>query len=631
MRDSPPGRNLLRSNLARLVIVNLFSLLALAITLIAVLGTFASLRQLIQSEVGHKVTMAAKSFTLAKSFVILESAIQTLHSDYLHDPEGIVAESQEILSRFDAIILEAETSENFLRQGTGVKALRNYRHSLSLLLDDEIRVSQDTLDLELKNRLFLRTLSEIEEQVGQFIMDEVLTDIQVTGLQQINALLPFCREQVLTVRLLVDKAVYDQDPSLLLASTPAEGATTATLVISNLRQTLATMTATPLTVSRQTDTILSAIPAYLTMIQDLDRALRSTIRHREESTRTRDAIVNLLNQVDQQTVTSLQRVGEVSTLMLGRATRTLYTVTALILVISMIGGGLVHVIGRQLAFSARTAEEAKVALQSQVLRLDAEMTARSRAETEVRQLNENLDRMIRERTRELAAANHELEAFVTAMSHDLRTPLRGIAGFTHALGEEYGDRLDEQGRAYLDRVQEACLRVGTTIDSILELSRLSRCALSVVEVDLSAMAESVIAEMRRNDPGREVTVTIASTPKVQADPTLMRDLLSPLLANAWKFTWPIPDPAIEFGSRREEGRVFYFIKDNGVGFNMAYRNKLFQPFQRLHSPDQFPGLGIGLATAKRIVSRYHGEIRVHGREGQGATVSFTLAEARPQT
>ena len=624
-------RNILRSNLARLVLVNLFSLTVLIITFAVVMETFGNLRQLFQSEVSQKAEIAAKSFTIGKGFVILESELHSLHSTYLHDPEGIITSSKKLLSRFDALILEAKTTDNFLRHGHGVEALQNYRQSLSLLLDDEIRVSEDTLALELKNLLFLRTLANIEEHVGQLIMDEVLAGSETTGLMQINALIPFCREQILQARLLADQAVYDQNPSLLNAPNGAGEQLTVTVAVANLQQTIATLTAAPPSVTRETDTILAEIPAYQQTIQNLDKALRSTIRNRETSTKTRDEIVSLLNLADQQTVTSLGKVGEASSRMLARTTKTIYSVTALVLVVSIIGGLLVHIIGRQLALAARTAEEARTALHDQVVRLDTEIAGRAHAETEVRQLNENLDLMIRERTRELATANHELEAFVAAMSHDLRTPLRGIAGFTHALAEEYGEQLEEQGRAYLARVQEACLRVGTTIDSLLELSRLSRCALTLAEVDLSAMAESVIAELRRNEPGREIAITITPTPKLLADPTLLRALLSPLLANAWKFTRPTTNAAITFGSEQEEERLSFFIKDNGVGFNMAYRGKLFLPFQRLHSPDQFPGLGIGLATAKRIVNRYRGEIRATGREGEGAMVSFTLPAAKCKT
>ena len=622
------GRNILRSNLAQLVLVNLFTLSFLIITFTIVLGTFTNLRQLFQDETIDKTMTAAKSFTLGKTFVILESEIHSLHSDFLHDPEGIIRSSKNLLSRFDALIMETKTSDNYLRQNRGVEALQEYREALALLLDDEIQVSKNALDMELKNRLFLKALNATEEQIGQLIMDEVLTGTQTTGLLQINALLPFCREQILHARLLIDQAVYNQDPSLLIdPNAPAEKLTLSQ-VISNLKQTLNTITAAPSSVTEQALDILTIIPAYMDSIQTLDDALRSTIRHRKESTYNRDEIVTLLNQGDQLTAANLQKVGKASGLMLSRATRTIYTMTALVLVVSLLGGILIHIIGRQLSKSAKSAEEARAALHGQVLRLDTEIEGRARAEHEVRQFNEHLDLMIRMRTRELATANSELESFVTAMSHDLRTPLRGIAGFTHALREEYGPRLENQGQAFLDRVEEACIRVGTTIDSLLELSRLSRCSLNVAEVDLSAMAETVIAEFKRNEPGREVSVTISPTPTIKADPAMMRALLTPLLDNAWKFTRATSDAAIAFNSKLEEGKLFFLIKDNGAGFNMAYRRKLFQPFQRLHSPDQFPGLGIGLAMAKRIVNRYRGEIRAQGVEGQGAVVIFTLPDAK---
>ena len=620
----PPS--ILRSNLARLVIINLITLMVLTVTFIVVLRTFASLRQLFQVEVSQQAWIAAKSFTLGKAFVVLESEIHNLHNDYLHDPEGIVVGSKDLLGRFDAIIMEAKTSDNLLRHNHGIEALEEYRQSLALLLESEIQVSKAAMILDLKNRLFLQTLTDIEGQLGQLIMDEVLAGTPATGLLQINALSPFCREQILQARLLIDNAVYTHAPDLLINHTSAsQGETNLSSVISVLRQTLSTMTSATPTIARQTSGMLSQLADYWQTMEDFDTALRAAIHYQDKSDTTRDAIISVLNDADQQTVSGLEKISSASSAMLSRATKTIYTVSGMVLLVTVIGGLLVHIIGRQLAYSAQTAEEAKNALRDQIMQLDKEIAGRVRAETELRQLNENLDLIINKRTLDLAMANDELEAFVAAMSHDLRTPLRGIAGFSHALQEDYGSRLDPQGRAYLDRVQEACLRIGTTIDSILELARFSRCILSVKEVDLSAMADSLLAELKRNEPGRLVCTTIAQTPKILADPLLLRSLLEALLANAWKFTQHKAETRIEFDSRVKHGRRIFMVKDNGAGFNMAYGNKLFHPFQRLHSPDQFPGLGIGLALAKRIIKRYHGEIWAEGIEGHGATFSFSLS------
>lgn len=617
---------ILRSNLARLVIINVVTLLVLSITFVIVLRTFVRLRHLFQVEISQQASTAAKSFMLGKSFVVLESDVHNLHNDYFHDPEGIIVGSKELLGRFDAIIMEAKTSDNLLRHNHDVDFLEDYRQSLALLLDSEILVSKAAMKLDLKNRHFLQTLTDIESQLGQLVMDEILAGTPATGLLQINALIPFCREQILQARLLMYNAVYTQAPSLIVNQGSAEQESTdLSSVITVLQQTLSTMTSSTKTIAQQTNGILSQIPDYQQGIEDFDVALRAAILYQVESGKTRDKIITLLTNADQQTVKGLEKIGADSNDLLTRTTKAIYSVTVLVLLVTVIGGILVHIIGRQLAHSAQTAEEARNALHDQILQLDTEIAGRVRAETELRQLNENLDTIINKRTLDLAMANEELESFVAAMSHDLRTPLRGIAGFSHALHEDYGDRLDLQGRAYLDRVQEACLRIGTTIDTILELSRLSRCSLSIKEVDLSAMAESLLAELRRNEPGRHVNTTIASTPKILADPLLLRALLESLLANAWKFTQHKDPTLIEFGSRIEDGRRIFIVKDNGVGFNMAYGNKLFHPFQRLHSPDQFSGLGIGLAMAKRIIKRYQGEVWAEGVEGQGATFSFTLS------
>jgi light-regulated signal transduction histidine kinase (bacteriophytochrome) len=226
--------------------------------------------------------------------------------------------------------------------------------------------------------------------------------------------------------------------------------------------------------------------------------------------------------------------------------------------------------------------------------------------------------------RALSASNRELEAFSYSVSHDLRAPLRAIDGFSQALLEDYPERLDEQGRHYLDRVREASQRMGELIGDLLQLSRVSREPMRWEPVDLSAMAREIIAEQRVPEPERQVEVTIADGLVANGHPVLLHSLLLNLLGNAWKFTRRRADAQIEFGTTEHEGELAFFVRDNGAGFDMTYAEKLFTPFQRLHSQDEFPGNGIGLATVQRVVNRHGGQAWAEGVVDQGATFYFTL-------
>jgi light-regulated signal transduction histidine kinase (bacteriophytochrome) len=229
------------------------------------------------------------------------------------------------------------------------------------------------------------------------------------------------------------------------------------------------------------------------------------------------------------------------------------------------------------------------------------------------------------RTLELQTANKELEAFCFSVSHDLRAPLRSIDGFSDVLLKEYQDKLDEQGQRYLQRVRSATLRMGQLIDDLLGLSRVTRTEMRREDVDLTAAAREVVIELRRLEPERNVEVTIAEGLAAQGDPQLLRQVLENLLGNAWKYTSKQAAARIEIGScRGRNGRPAFFVRDNGAGFDMSYANKLFGVFQRLHSPSEFPGTGVGLATVQRIVQRHGGEVWAEGSVGLGATFYFTL-------
>jgi len=247
------------------------------------------------------------------------------------------------------------------------------------------------------------------------------------------------------------------------------------------------------------------------------------------------------------------------------------------------------------------------------------------AELALRRVNEQLEARVAERTSQLQHANRELESFAYTVSHDLKGPLRALTGFSQALMEDCGDRLDRLGLSYLERVRGAALRMGELIDDLLELSRVSRVEMTVERVDITAIARRVIEDLRAQEPSRNVVVRIDEGLKAQGDSRLLCIVLENLLSNAWKFTARSEHPRIEVLRHADESaRRWILIKDNGVGFDMQYVERIFGPFQRLHTSDEFPGTGIGLATVARILQRHRGEIRAEAAPGQGATFKFRV-------
>jgi len=253
-------------------------------------------------------------------------------------------------------------------------------------------------------------------------------------------------------------------------------------------------------------------------------------------------------------------------------------------------------------------------------KITRDLTDRKRAEDAIAELN----RTLQHRNAQLEAANKELEAFSYSVSHDLRAPLRTVDGFSQALLEDYAGKLDEEGQDHLRRVRAASQRMGQLIDDLLNLSRVTRAEISRERVDLSATARDVVKELRAADPLRQAEVVIADALVAEADPRLVRLMLTNLLGNAWKFTAKCPRARIEFGRRQQAGEEAYFVRDNGVGFDMAYAGKLFGAFQRLHGMDDFPGTGIGLATVQRIVHRHGGRVWAEAAVDAGATFYFSM-------
>ena len=252
---------------------------------------------------------------------------------------------------------------------------------------------------------------------------------------------------------------------------------------------------------------------------------------------------------------------------------------------------------------------------------------RRAAEDKLRRLSEELEHRVQERTHELRAANAELEAFSYSVSHDLRAPLRAIDGFSQMVLSRYADRLDADGRHALERVRAGSERMGVLIDSMLELSRLGRRPLEFRDVDLSALAAEVVEELRAGEPERDVEVLIEPNVSTVGDKELLRVALQNLLGNAFKFTSQKPHARVQFGHTEHAGHAAIFVRDNGVGFDMNHADKLFRPFERLHSESEFSGTGIGLATVQRIIARHRGRIWAEGVAGPRRHV---LLHARPR-
>jgi K+-sensing histidine kinase KdpD len=260
----------------------------------------------------------------------------------------------------------------------------------------------------------------------------------------------------------------------------------------------------------------------------------------------------------------------------------------------------------------RTAE-----LENSNRNLNLEIAERKKTEEELKQ-----------RTMDLETSNRELEAFSYSVSHDLRAPLRSMDGFSQAVLEDYADKLDEQGKDYLNRIRESSQMMAQLIDDILGLSRVVRAELWLTKVNLSDMADAIAQDLKRLEPQRQVEFNIQPGVEAVGDSNLLHSVLENLLNNAFKFSAGRQIARIGFGVEEKNGAKAYFVQDNGAGFDMKYADKLFQPFQRLHSNSEFPGTGIGLATVQRVIRRHGGKIWAEGEVGKGATFHFTLAQER---
>ena len=250
---------------------------------------------------------------------------------------------------------------------------------------------------------------------------------------------------------------------------------------------------------------------------------------------------------------------------------------------------------------------------------------RDHAEQELRDHRDHLEELVQQRTAALEASNKELEAFSYSVSHDLRAPLRSIHGFSQILLDDYHDKLDAQGMDYLKRVQSAAVNMANLIDDLLQLARITRSGFVCQKVNISIIAAHTIEKLKQEEPARAVKLHIQNDLVVYGDQNLLSVALDNLLGNAWKYTSKTGAAEIDFGQiHSQNGHHVFFVKDNGAGFDMKYVEKIFAAFQRLHTPDEFPGTGIGLATVQRIIDRHRGKIWAESEVGKGTTIFFTL-------
>jgi signal transduction histidine kinase len=337
--------------------------------------------------------------------------------------------------------------------------------------------------------------------------------------------------------------------------------------------------------------------------------------------------------LQQETLVDAFRLADFSTERISQAQRRVVMVfLAGLMLIAATTGGAAWIIHRGVLAPIRRLEQAtrEVAAGNWNFKLDIG------GDDEIGEMSRNFDAMtgalkssfaqIERSNQELAALNKEIEAFSYSVSHDLRAPLRSMDGFSLALMEDYGESLDDEARDYLRRIRAASQRMGRLIDELLGLSRVTRTELAIRPVDLSAMARDIAAALEQQQPGRAVRWEIDDGLVVQADKSLMQIAMQNLLENAWKFTSKTEQPVIRVGRTAHDGQTACFVADNGVGFDMAYADRLFGAFQRLHHESEFAGTGIGLAIVQRIVRRHEGRIWARSQPGRGATFFFTLRE-----
>lgn len=293
--------------------------------------------------------------------------------------------------------------------------------------------------------------------------------------------------------------------------------------------------------------------------------------------------------------------------------------------------GIARQVSAKKDYSLRATKHAEDELGLLVEKFNEMLAQIQTRDSALEQARDELEARVEERTRDLQEVNKELEAFSYSVAHDLRAPLRGIDGFSQVLLEDYGPRLDDTGKEHLQRVRLATQRMAQLLDDLLNLSKVTRSAIRPSQIDLNEMAQAVFADLRRQNPQRQVEIAMEPSLSAKGDPGLLRIVLDNLLGNAWKFTSKKDQARIEFGKTQVDGANAFFVRDNGAGFDMAYAAKLFTVFHRLHKVSDFPGTGVGLATVQRIVLRHGGRIWAESALDRGTTFYFTLPNSEERT
>jgi len=622
----PPSakKRFYNSPTCRLIVINLITISVFSLAFVIVINTFGRITTIFDRDVHDNMQMSIASFRFGKQLISLEMEVHNQEAGFLHDPEGTIAGRQKLLAVFDDIIEDIKITPNYFQREEEFNRLLAYREMIAARLADNIKISTVAMRLSLLNEKFMTILTAMEVDTGKIIVDQVLAGNKPTGLQQVAALIPLCREQILRAHSLIIRGVDELNSDLFSATDQNAGRPTLMDTLDLLSQTLQTMTSATSVVAVSAKKIIADEAEYRQAVLELKSLVKDKKEHHLASESQGRDLLASLDSADQQMSAVLEGATVGTVKAMTRSAKILYLIGAIVLLVNIVATILIVLLGRKMVATIAEKEAIRLDLQDKMSELESEVVRRRKAENDATTAAEHLEESVQKRTVELSAVNMELEAFVHSMSHDLRTPLRGIAGFSNAILDDYGESLDSSGRHYLERIQDASISMGRTIDQILELSRFSRGELVKEDLDLSAMVDSIVMELQRNDPGRFVQVEIGWNVKGYGSEEQVRAVLESLLDNAWKFTGKQQDAKIEFGRMIKDDEPLFYLRDNGVGFDTSYSAKMFGAFQRLHSVDEFPGAGMGLALVQRVIHRHGGKVWGEGEEGVGATFYFSL-------